>query len=83
MRMIHLKEEGLEVVGHVRDGDEEQGGDVHCEDGAQQSPWWRSYHFKCLQPMNRLLFLSKKPSQDNLNFNVASRGETHVGLPAD
>ena len=33
-----LEEEGLEVVGHVRDDDEQQGGDVHSEDRAQQSP---------------------------------------------
>ena len=33
-----LEEEGLEVVGHVRDDDEEQGGDVNSEDGAQQPP---------------------------------------------
>ena len=33
-----FEEEGLEVVGHVRDDDEEQGWDVHSEDGAQQSP---------------------------------------------
>ena len=33
-----LKEEGFEVVGHVRDDDEEQGGDVNSEDGAQQPP---------------------------------------------
>ena len=33
-----LKEEGFEVVGHVRDHDQEDGWDVHGEDGAQQSP---------------------------------------------
>ena len=49
-----LEEEGLEVVGHVRDGDEEQGGDVHSEDGAQQSPG-EYLHVQ----MNRLLSLSK------------------------
>ena len=32
-----LKEEGLEVVGHVGDDDEKQGGDVDSKDGAQQS----------------------------------------------
>lgn len=32
-----LEEEGLEVVGHVGDDDEEQGGDVDSEDGSQQS----------------------------------------------
>ena len=33
-----LKEERFEVVGHVRDHDQEDGWDVHGEDGAQQSP---------------------------------------------
>ena len=37
MRMIHLKEEGLEIVGHVGDDEEEHGGNVDGEDGAQQS----------------------------------------------
>ena len=38
----------------MRDGDEEQGGDVHREDGAQQSPG-ENLHVQ----MNRLLSLSK------------------------
>ena len=38
-----LEEEGLEVVGHVRDDDEQQGRDVHSEDRAQQSPGENSY----------------------------------------
>ena len=38
MGMTHLKEEGLEIVGHVGDDDEEPGGDVDGEDSAQQSP---------------------------------------------
>ena len=33
-----LKEEGFEVVGHVRDHDQEDGWDVDGENGAQQSP---------------------------------------------
>ena len=33
-----LEEEGLEVVGHVGDDDEEQGGDVDGEEGAQEPP---------------------------------------------
>ena len=33
-----LKEERFEVVGHVRDHDQEDGWDVDGEDGAQQSP---------------------------------------------
>ena len=41
-RQVHrhnrLKEEGLEVVGHVGDGDEEDGGDVDGEEGAQEPP---------------------------------------------
>ena len=37
MRMIHLKEEGLEIVGHVGDDEEEHGWNVDGEDGAQQS----------------------------------------------
>ena len=37
MRMIHLKEEGLEIVGHVGDDEEEYGRNVDGEDGAQQS----------------------------------------------
>ena len=49
-----LKEEGLEVVGHVRDGDEEKGGDVHSEDGAQQSPG-EYLHVQ----MNKLMSFSK------------------------
>ena len=36
-RSACLKEEGLEVVGHVGDDDEKQGGDVDGENGAQQS----------------------------------------------
>ena len=33
-----LKEEGFEVVSHVRDHDQEDGWDVDGENGAQQSP---------------------------------------------
>ena len=33
-----FKEKALEVVGHVGDDDEEQGGNVDGEDGAQQPP---------------------------------------------
>ena len=33
-----LKEEGLEVVGHVGDDDQQQRWDVNSKDGAQQSP---------------------------------------------
>ena len=43
-----LKEEGLEVVGHVGDGDEEQGGDVDGEDGAQQPSGKTLVIFGCL-----------------------------------
>ena len=37
MGMTHLKEEGLEIVGHVGDDEKEHGGNVDREDGAQQS----------------------------------------------
>ena len=37
MRMMHLKEEGLEIVGHVGDDEEEYGWNVDGEDGAQKS----------------------------------------------
>ena len=37
MRMIHLKEEGLEIVGHVGDDEEEHSWNIDGEDGAQQS----------------------------------------------
>ena len=37
MGMTHLKEEGLEIVGHVGDDEKEHGGNVDGEDGAQQS----------------------------------------------
>ena len=40
-RQVHrhnrLKEEGLEVVGHMGDDDEEDGWDVHCKDGPEES----------------------------------------------
>ena len=32
-----LKEEGLEVVGHMGDDNEEDGWDVHCKDGPEES----------------------------------------------
>ena len=37
MGMTHLKEEGLEIVGHVGDDEEEHGRNVDGKDGAQQS----------------------------------------------
>ena len=47
-----LKEEGFEVVGHVRDHDQEDGWDVDGEDGAQQSPGkcnFNNYSCCCLE----------------------------------
>ena len=32
-----LKEEGLEVVGHMGDDDEEDGWDVHCKDCPEEA----------------------------------------------
>ena len=49
-----LKEEGFEVVGHVRDHDQEDGWDVDGENGAQQSP----VEYLHVQ-MNKLMSLSK------------------------
>ena len=46
--MIHLKEEGLEIVGHVGDDEEEHGGDADGEDGSQQSSGIRCIICGCL-----------------------------------
>ena len=53
MRMIHLKEEGLEIVGHVGDDEEEHGGNVDGEDGAQQSSGKYLSHFVAIAKGSR------------------------------
>ena len=59
-----LEEEGLEVVGHVRDDDEEQGGDVNSEDGAQQPPDEESLRRTVDQPNVVCYCFPRKSAQD-------------------
>ena len=78
----NLKEEGLEVVGHVGDDDEEQGGDVDGEDGAQQSPGITDIWFLNVELLFWQLVCVWKPSKDHLYFNITTHVEAHISLPA-
>ena len=86
-----LKEEGFEVVGHVRDHDQEDGWDVHGEDGAQQSPGkchLNNYRWCCLDKFlaSRDLTLAEKnfekslPAQNNRHFNIPQIALCHTCL---
>ena len=68
------------------DDDEEQGGDVDGEDGAQQSPGMTDIWF--LNASNFFLYnfyFDKwfwKPSKNHLHFNITTHVEAHISLPA-
>ena len=59
------------------DDDEEQGGDVHGEDGAQQPPCL--IHEELVQ--KKFFWILLKPSKYDFHFNVSPWIQADVGLP--
>ena len=79
MRMIHLKEEGLEIVGHVGDDEEEHGGNIDGEDGAKQSSGKYLSYFVAIAKMSEDKYscgsaaLQSAPSEHHLKKSLETK----------